>query len=179
MGGLLALSRGIDRVNLAVGRFISWLILAAVLISSGNAIIRKLFSISSNAWLEVQWYLFGAIVMLGAAATLIRNEHVRVDVIYGAISDRARLWVDLFGLIFFLLPFVAFSAYLCWPVFWQSFQNGETSMNAGGLIRWPVRGVLFLGFAALTAQGFSELIKRIAALRGLIHYETKYTKPLQ
>lgn len=179
MKGLLALSRGIDRVNIAIGDVISWLILATVLISAGNAIVRKLFNQSSNAWLEVQWYLFGAVVLLGAAATLIRNEHVRVDLIYGAVSDRARLWIDLFGLIFFLLPFVGFSAWLCWPVFWSSFQSGEMSSNAGGLIRWPVKFVLFAGFAALTLQGLSELVKRIAALRGLIVYETKYTKPLQ
>ncbi len=179
MGALLGLSRGIDRANLLIGRWVAWLVLAAVLISAGNAIIRKIFNTSSNAWLEVQWYLFGALVMLGAAAALNRNEHVRVDVIYGAISDRARLWIDLFGLIFLLMPFAAFAAWLCWPVFVESWRINEHSSNAGGLLRWPAKLLLPVGFALLALQGLSEIIKRIAALRGLIALETKYSKPLQ
>lgn len=179
MGALLGLSRGIDRVNLFIGRWVAWLVLATVLISAGNAVIRKIFSTSSNAWLEVQWYLFGALVMLGAAAALNRNEHVRVDVIYGAVSDRARLWIDLFGLIFLLLPFAAFAAWLTWPVFVESWRINEHSSNAGGLVRWPAKLLLPVGFALLTLQGLSEAIKRVAALRGLIALSTKYSKPLQ
>ena len=179
MVALLGLSRGIDRVNLFIGRCVSWLVLAAVLISAGNAIVRKLFNTSSNAWLEVQWYLFGAIVLLGAAAALYRNEHVRVDLIYGAVSDRARLWIDLFGLIFLLLPFAAYAAWLSWPIFVSSWRIHEMSSNSGGLVRWPAKLLLPVGFGLLTLQGLSELIKRIAALRGLIVLETKYSKPLQ
>lgn len=133
MGALLGLSRGIDRANLLIGRWVAWLVLAAVLISAGNAIIRKIFNTSSNAWLEVQWYLFGALVMLGAAAALNRNEHVRVNVIYGAISDRARLWIDLFGLIFLLMPFAAFAAWLCWPVFVEILAHQRAFLECRGL----------------------------------------------
>lgn len=166
-------------MNEAIGRLTAWLVLLAVLISAGNAVIRKVFSLSSNAWLEAQWYLFGAIVLLGAAATLLRNEHVRVDLIYGAVSDRARLWIDITGILFFLLPFALYSAWLSWPVFVTSYQGGEMSTNAGGLIRWPVKLVLPLGFGLLALQGLSELIKRVAALAGAIVFETKYSKPLQ
>lgn len=179
MGALLGLSRGIDRVNLLIGRTSAWLVLAAVLVSAGNAIIRKIFGVSSNAWLEVQWYMFGAVVLLGAAAALYRNEHVRVDLIYGAVSDRTRLWIDLFGIIFLLLPFVSYAAWLCWPIFVESWRINEGSSNAGGLLRWPAKLLLPVGFGLLFAQGLSELVKRIAALRGLIHLETKYSKPLQ
>ncbi|CAM3200919.1 TRAP-type mannitol/chloroaromatic compound transport system, small permease component [Paracoccus aminovorans] len=198
MGALLGLARGIDRVNLLIGRWAAWLVVAAVLVSAGNATIRKLvngfpgtafgdalrglfsgYNTHANSWLELQWYLFGALVMLGAAAALNRNEHVRVDLIYGAVSDRARLWIDLFGLIFFLLPFAAYAAWLTWPVFLQSWQINEGSSNAGGLVRWPAKLLLPAGFALLALQGLSELIKRIAALRGLITLSTKYSKPLQ
>ncbi|WP_155064739.1 TRAP transporter small permease subunit [Paracoccus limosus] len=179
VNALLALSRGIDRVNLMIGRWVSWLVLLAVLISAGNAVIRKLFNSSSNAWLEVQWYLFGAIVLLGAAAALYRNEHVRVDLIYGAVSDRARLWIDLFGILFLLLPFALYAVWVTWPVFVQSWRINEHSSNAGGLVRWPAKLILPVGFAMLSLQGLSELVKRIAALRGLIALETKYSKPLQ
>lgn len=179
MGALLGLSRGIDRANLLIGRVVAWLVLTAVLVSAGNAIIRKIFNTSSNAWLEVQWYMFGGLVMLGAAAALYRNEHVRVDLIYGAVSDRARLWIDLFGLIFLLLPFALVAAWLTWPVFVESWRINEGSSNAGGLIRWPAKLFLPVGFGLLFLQGISELVKRIAALRGLIVLETKYSKPLQ
>lgn len=179
MDALLGLSRGIDRANLLIGRAVAWLVLASVLVSAGNAIIRKIFNTSSNAWLEVQWYMFGAVVMLGAAAALYRNEHVRVDLIYGAVSDRVRLWIDLFGIIFLLLPFAACAAWLCWPIFVESWRINEASSNAGGLLRWPAKLLLPVGFGLLFLQGLSELVKRIAALRGLIQLETKYTKPLQ
>lgn len=179
MNALLGLSRGIDRVNLFIGRWVAWLVLAAVLISAGNAIIRKLFNISSNAWLEVQWYLFGAIVLLGAAAALYRNEHVRVDLIYGSVSDRGRLWIDTFGIVFFLLPFACYAAWITWPVFVESWRVNEHSSNAGGLVRWPAKLILPAGFALLALQGLSELIKRVAGLMGLISVETEYTKPLQ
>lgn len=176
---LLAFAKGVDAMNAWIGRAANWLILAAVLISASNALIRKLFSVSSNAWLEIQWYLFGAVVMLGAAHTLRMNEHVRVDLIYGAVSERKRLWIDTLGLIFFLLPFALFAVYLCWPVFVTSWRINEGSNNAGGLLRWPIKLIMVAGFATLALQGISELIKRIAALRGVISFETAYERPLQ
>ncbi|OWJ78946.1 TRAP transporter small permease subunit [Haematobacter genomosp. 1] len=179
MKALLALSGLIDRINEFFGRIGEYLVLLCALVSAFNALIRYTFHISSNGWLEIQWYMFAFIVLLGASYTLKKNEHVRVDLIYGAISDRARLWVDLFGIIVFLLPFSIYCAWLNWPVFVLSWQQGEVSQNAGGLIRWPVKLMLTAGFALLALQGISELIKRIAALRGMITLETKYEKPLQ
>ena len=179
MDALLSLSKGIDRLNMVLGRVAAFLVLAAALISAGNATIRYLFDRSSNAWLEVQWYLFGAIVLLGAAETLRRNEHVRVDILYSNLSDRKRLWVDAIGILLFLLPFTLVMAWLCWPVAWQSFVRGEGSTSAGGLIRWPVKALLPLGFALLALQGVSELIKRVAALRGAVAIDTAYEKPQQ
>ena len=172
MGSLLALSRFIDRINEFVGRNVSWLVLAAVLISAGNATIRKVFDMSSNAWLEVQWYLFGAVFMLAAGYTLRKNEHVRIDVLAGNLSKRTRDWIDLFGHFLFLLPFCLMMTYLAWPFFWRSFQSGEMSSNAGGLIIWPAKASILLGFILLTAQAVSEIIKRIAIIRGLIEEET-------
>lgn len=172
MGSLLALSRFIDRINEFVGRNVSWLVLAAVLISAGNATIRKVFDMSSNAWLEVQWYLFGAVFMLAAGYTLRKNEHVRIDVLAGNLSKRTRDWIDLFGHFVFLLPFCLMMTYLAWPFFWRSFQSGEMSSNAGGLIIWPAKASILLGFILLTAQAVSEIIKRIAIIRGLIEEET-------
>lgn len=179
MEGLLALSRAIDALNEKIGRLADWAVLLACLISAGNASFRYLFSISSNAFLEIQWYLFGACVLLGASYTLKMNEHVRVDLIYGSVSDRARLWIDVLGLTIFLLPVTTFMTYLCWPFFWVSYQGGEISQNAGGLILWPAKILLPIGFFLLTLQGLSELVKRIAALSGRITIETKYEKPLQ
>lgn len=179
MTKLLAFARGVDAVTARIGQATNWLILAAVLISASNAIIRKIFSVSSNAWLEIQWYLFGSVVLLAASHTLRMNGHVRVDLIYGAVSERKRLWIDTLGLIFFLLPFTLFAAYLCWPVFAASWRINEASNNAGGLLRWPIKFVLFAGFVLLALQGVSELIKRIAALRGAISLETAYERPLQ
>ena len=171
MKHLLVLSRVIDRVNEFVGRNVSWLVLAAVLISAGNASIRKAFDMSSNAWLEVQWYLFGAVFMLAAGYTLRKNEHVRIDVLAGNLSKRARDWIDLFGHLFFLLPFCLMMTYLAWPFFWRSFQSGEMSSNAGGLIIWPAKAVVLAGFILLTAQAVSEIIKRTAIIRGLMEEE--------
>jgi TRAP-type mannitol/chloroaromatic compound transport system permease small subunit len=163
---LLAVSRLIDAINAAIGRWVSWLLLAAVLISAGNALIRKIFDTSSNAWLEVQWYLFGTVFMLAAAYTLQRNEHVRIDVLAGNFKKRTRDWIDLLGHIFFLLPFCLMMTYFAWPFFWRSFTSGEMSSNAGGLIIWPAKASILVGFVLLNLQAFSEIIKRFAIIRG-------------
>ena len=166
MTALLGLSRAIDRVTAFLGRGVSWLILVAVLVSAGNAVLRKAFSISSNAWLELQWYLFGAVFMLAAAWALQRNEHVRIDVISSRLTQRTRNWIDLVCHIVFLMPFAVLMTWLSWPFFLRSIASGERSMNAGGLILWPAKLLILLGFAVLVAQGVSEIIKRIAALTG-------------
>jgi TRAP-type mannitol/chloroaromatic compound transport system permease small subunit len=176
---LLAVSRGIDWINARLGVVACWLVLIACLISAGNATSRYLFSESSNAWLEIQWYLFSGIFLLGASYTLKVNEHVRVDLIYAHVSPRTRLWIDLFGIIFFLLPATIILIDMTWPFFLDAWRRNEESNNAGGLIRWPVKLLLPVGFAFLTAQGISELIKRIAALSGAIELETRYDRPLQ
>jgi TRAP-type mannitol/chloroaromatic compound transport system permease small subunit len=168
MEGLLALSRGIDRVTALIGKAVIWLILIAVLVSSGNAIVRKLFNWSSNSLLELQWYLFGAAFMLAAAYTLQQNEHIRIDVFYGTRSRRTQHWIDLFGHVVFTLPFVVLMTWLLVPYAWQAYKIGQISTNAGGLIIWPARAVLALGFALLIAQVLSEIIKKIAVMRGLI-----------
>jgi len=179
MPALLAISRRIDALSNAAGWIAEWLVLGACLISAGNATMRYLFSYSSNAWLEIQWYMFGALVFLGAAHTLRVNEHVRVDIVYSSVSDRLRLWIDALGFIVFLIPVGAYLTYLSVPFFARSFQLGEYSNNAGGLILWPIKLVLPLGFALLTLQGVSELIKRLAALHGDLALDTHYEKPLQ
>lgn len=179
MGGLLAVSRRIDSFNAIFGRLADWCVLLACLISAGNAISRYLLNLSSNAMLEIQWYLFGAMVLLGASYTLKMNEHVRVDLVYGSLSDRGRLWVDAIGITLFLLPVTITMTWLSWPVFWKSFQQWEGPQNAGGLLVWPIKFVLPLGFFLLTLQGVSELIKRIAALRGELTFDSSYEKPLQ
>ncbi len=176
---LLALSRAIDRTSRTAGLVAEWFVLAACLISAGNATIRYLFSYSSNGWLEIQWYLFGALVFLGASHTLRENGHVRVDIVYSAVSERARLWIDAVGFVVFLIPVCIYLTYLCTPFFVRSIQLGEVSNNAGGLILWPIKLVLPLGFALLTLQGVSELIKRIAALHGDVTLNTHYEQPLQ
>ncbi|MBU3030223.1 TRAP transporter small permease subunit [Paracoccus marinaquae] len=168
MGGLLALSRGIDRANSIIGRSASWLILLAIFVSAINAIIRKVFSISSNAWLELQWYLFGGAFLLAAAYTLLENEHIRIDIIYGNWSRRVQHWIDLFGHVFFLMPMVTLTLWLVWPWLGRSIRSGEMSMNAGGLMLWPAKALLFAGFVLLFLQGLSEIIKKIAVMRGLI-----------
>lgn len=179
MTGLLGLSRGIDALNLWLGRLAAVLVLLAALISATNAFFRYAFDLSSNAWLEIQWYLFAGIVFLGAAETLRKNEHVRVDLLYMAVSERKRLWIDLWGIVLFLLPFTLLMAWLSWPVALGMLQSGEVSFSAGGLVRWPVWMLLPLGFVLVAVQGVSELIKRIAALRGVARIDTTYHKPDQ
>ncbi|MEO5759774.1 MAG: TRAP transporter small permease subunit [Mesorhizobium sp.] len=166
MEGPLALSRGIDRLNEFIGKWVSWLILLAILVSAANAIIRKVFDTSSNAWLELQWYLFGAAFMLAAAYTLKQNEHIRIDIVYGLFSRRVQHWIDLFGHIFFLMPFVTLMVFYFVPYVSLSFHSGEMSTNAGGLIVWPAKAILLVGFSLLALQGISEIIKKIAIMRG-------------
>lgn len=168
MGGLLALSRAIDHMNRFIGRNVSWLILIAVLVSAINAIVRKVFSTSSNAWLELQWYLYGAAFLLAAAYTLLENEHIRIDVVYGRWSRRTQHWIDLLGHLLMLMPFVTLVLYLTWPWVMRSIRLKEMSMNAGGLILWPAKMMLLVGFGLLFLQGVSEIIKKIAIMRGLI-----------
>jgi len=179
MGGMLTLSRAIDAVSKIVGLVAEYLVLLCALISAFNAMSRYLFNASSNGWLEIQWYLFAYVVLLGASYTLKNNGHVRVDLIYGNVSPGKRVWIDIFGLVFFLLPVTVYLTWACWPFFYQSFVDGEMSLNAGGLIRWPVKILLVLGFGLLFLQGISELIKRIGALTGRIQVDTTYEKPLQ
>lgn len=179
MTALLKFSGFIDRISFVIGKFAGYVVLACCLISAGNACIRYAFNYSSNGWLEIQWYLFAFVVLLGASHTLRLNEHVRVDLIYGAISDRARLWVDVIGLILFLIPACLYLAWLSWPFFTASYVQGEISSNAGGLIRWPVKLIIVSGFGMLALQGVSELIKRIAGLTGQLQVDTTYEKPLQ
>ncbi|MCX7175619.1 MAG: TRAP transporter small permease subunit [Proteobacteria bacterium] len=167
MKSWLQISRLIDAMNERVGRNIYWLILAAVLVSAINASVRKAFDMSSNAFLEMQWYMFSAVFLLGSGYTLLRQEHIRIDVIYGRFSRRTQVWIDIFGTVLFLLPMCLMFLYLSWPFFVHSFQSGEVSVNAGGLILWPVKGLMPLGFLLLTLQGISELIKRIAFQAGL------------
>lgn len=163
---LLAFARLIDYVNECVGRAVAWLVLVAVLVSAGNALMRYAFSMSSNAWLEIQWYLFSAIFLLAAGWTLKRNAHVRIDVIAARSSPRAQAWIDILGGIFFLLPMAVLILYLSWPMFMQSYVGHEVSGDAGGLVRWPVKLLIPAGFALLVLQGVSQIIKRIAFLRG-------------
>lgn len=168
MSSLLSLSKYIDALNERIGLGISWALLLAVLICSGNAIVRYSFNISSNAWLEIQWYLFGAIFLLAASYTLRRNEHVRIDVIVGRFSKRTQAWVDVFGFIFFLLPATLLILYFAVPFAMESVRNQEVSSNAGGLIVWPAKILIPIGFLLLTLQGISELIKRVGFLMGKI-----------
>jgi TRAP-type mannitol/chloroaromatic compound transport system permease small subunit len=179
MNRLLGLSRGIDAINERLGVLANWLVLASCLISAGNAFSRYAFSISSNAWLEIQWYMFGALVLLGASYTLKRNEHVRVDIVYSNVSTRTQIGIDIFGGILFLLPATLILAYLSWPVFYNSWAQGEVSTNAGGLLRWPIKIFLPIGFALLSLQGISELIKRVAILTGHMKADLHYERPLQ
>ncbi len=166
MNFLLQFSRMIDGVNERIGRAAIWLILVVVFISAGNAVMRFVFDWSSNALLEIQWYLFSAIFLACGAYVLLKNEHIRIDVIAGRLSPRAQNWIDVFGILVFLLPMALMVAWLSWPAFINAWHSGEVSANAGGLIRWPVRLMLPLGFALLILQAFSELTKRIAFLTG-------------
>lgn len=162
----MKLSEYIDRANSWIGRSAAWLILIAVLVSAGNAVIRKGLGISSNAWLELQWYLFGAVFMLGASWTLARDEHVRIDVVTAHLSKRTRDWIDLCCHVLFLMPFAILMSWLSWPFFMNSYKSGEMSMNAGGLIIWPAKILILVGFIMFTIQGISEIIKKVAILRG-------------
>ena len=176
---LLKLSDAIDRLNEKFGVVANWLVLLACVISAGNAASRYLFSESSNGWLEVQWYMFAGMVLLGGPYTLKMNEHVRVDLVYGLVSERTRIWIDIVCGVLFLLPICLILIYFTWPWFVESWRLGEESSNAGGLIRWPVKLVLPVGFALMVLQGISELIKRVAALEHVIEADFKYEKPLQ
>jgi TRAP-type mannitol/chloroaromatic compound transport system permease small subunit len=164
---LLRLAHLIDKINAWVGKSVIWLILVAVLISAINAVIRKAFNISSNAFLELQWYLFSAVFLLGAAYTLQLNEHVRIDVVSGHFSKRTQTWIDIVGTILFLLPMTLMVLWLSWPVFVTSFESKDMSNSAGGLILWPARLLVPVGFALLSLQGISEIIKRFGFLAGL------------
>ncbi len=171
---MLIVSRCIDRGTEIIGKAVGWFILAAILLSAGNAVVRKVFSTSSNALLEMQWYLYGAAFLLAAAYTLRQNEHIRIDIVYGALSRRSQHWIDLFGHLFFLMPFailmdVYFTSYVL-----RSYHSGEVSNNAGGLILWPAKALLLIGMLLLTLQGISEIIKKIAVMRGIIPDPTPF-----
>ncbi|HEY9397123.1 MAG TPA: TRAP transporter small permease subunit [Burkholderiales bacterium] len=180
MQALLRISRGIDALSARVAVIATACVLGACAISAANAVSRYAFDLSSNAWLEAQWYLFAGMVMLGAAHTLRRNEHVRVDLIYGRASERTQAWIDLIGTLLFLFPAIGLMAWLAWPMFTGAYAIGEVSSNAGGLIRWPVKLLLPVGFALLMLQGVSEVIKRVAVLAGRRVVEPDhYERPLQ
>lgn len=167
MNQLLAWAHKIDAINLVVGKFTGWLIFLTTLISAGNALVRKIFDTSSNALLEVQWYLFAAVFLLGAGYGLLKNSHVRIDFISSRLTDRARNWIDFWGILLVLSPFCVLSIILSWPLFTQALASGEMSQNAGGLIRWPAYALIPIGFALLLVQGFSEAVKRLAFLKGM------------
>ncbi|MGE5638922.1 MAG: TRAP transporter small permease subunit [Clostridia bacterium] len=168
MKGLLALSRGIDALNEQVGKLTYWLILAAVLVSTGNAIVRYALDTSSNSWLELQWYLFSFVFLFCAGYTLLHNQHVRIDIVTGGLSPRAKAWIDIFGTVFFLMPMAITIMWLSWPVFTDAWRSGEVSTNAGGLLVWPGRLMVPVAFFLLILQGLSELIKRVAFLMRMI-----------
>jgi len=176
---LLALSRVIDAFNEKFAVVANWLVLLSCLISAGNAFSRYAFSLSSNAWLEIQWYMFGAMILLGASYTLKKNEHVRVDIVYGHLSTRTQIWIDILGGILFLLPATIIIAWLAWPMFHNSYVQHEMSGNAGGLLRWPIKIMIPIGFWLLSLQGVSEIIKRIAMLTGHLPADVHYERPLQ
>ena len=168
MGGILAVSRAIDAVTEFIGTHVKWLILISILVSAINAVIRKAFDMSSNAWLELQWYLFGAAFLFAAAHTLRQNEHIRIDIIYGLFKRSTQHWIDLIGHVFFLMPFVILMTWLLVPYVMQAYNDHEVSTNAGGLIIWPARVFLLFGFALLILQGISEIIKKIAIMAEII-----------
>jgi TRAP-type mannitol/chloroaromatic compound transport system permease small subunit len=174
MQPLLAIARAIDRINEIIGKAVGWLILLAVIVSATNAVIRKVFSVSSNSWLELQWYLFGAAFLLASAYTLKQNEHIRIDIIYGMFSRRTQHWIDLFGHVVFLMPFALLMVYYFVPYAIASMRNGEVSTNSGGLIIWPAKSLLLIGFTMLAAQGISEIIKKIAVMRDIIPDPTPF-----
>ena len=179
MRPLLALSTAIDFLNQKLGDVCNFLVLTACIVSAANAMIRYAFGYSSNSWLELQWYMFAIFVMFGASYTFKRNEHVRVEILYLMLSERGQLWLDLIGTLFFLIPSCLLLAYLSWPFFYQAYAVGEISSNAGGLVRWPIKLVVPVGFVMLALQGVSEVIKRIAALQNLVTIDAKYERPTQ
>jgi TRAP-type mannitol/chloroaromatic compound transport system permease small subunit len=179
MRPLLAVSSAIDLLNEKIGYVCNFLVLAACIVSAGNAMIRYAFSYSSNGWLELQWYMFAILVMFGASYTFKRNEHVRVEIFYLFLTERGQLWLDMIGTLFFLIPSCLLLAYLSWPFFMQAYSVGEMSGNAGGLVRWPIKFVIPAGFVLLALQGVSEVIKRIAALKGEVTIDAKYERPTQ
>ncbi len=202
MGGLLKLSHAIDAVNARFGVIANWLILLSCVLSAGNAAVRygidgllalaagvpwlqgiasgiSWYGNNANAFLEMQWYMFAGVVLLGGPYTLKMNEHVRVDLVYGMVSERTRIWIDIIGGLLFLLPICIILIYFTWPWFVESYRLNEQSNNAGGLLRWPVKLLLPVGFGLMALQGVSELIKRIAALEHVIEADFKYEKPLQ
>jgi TRAP-type mannitol/chloroaromatic compound transport system permease small subunit len=168
LNALLGLSRLIDTINEHIGRAVYWLILVTVLVSAANATSRYALDRASNAWLELQWYLFAAVFLLCSGYTLLHNEHIRIDVISGRLSRRAQVWIDVYGTLLFLLPMATYILWLSWPIFMNAWNSNEVSASAGGLIRWPVRALVPAGFFLLALQGVSELIKRVAFLQGLI-----------
>ena len=178
---LLSFSAIVDAMNEKIGLICNWLVLLACIVSAGNAMVRYAYDKSSNAWLEAQWYMFAVIVMFGAAYTLRKNEHVRVDILYMTLSRRGQLWIDILGTLVFLIPTCTILAWLSWPFFMQSFNVLEHSSNAGGLLRWPIKLVLPLGFALVALQGISELIKRVAFLNdyAVDSLEAHYERPTQ
>ena len=179
MKGFLKFSAGVDRMSLYFGYIASFCVLAACVVSSSNAGLRYAFSLGSNAWLELQWYLFAYLVMLGAAQVLKVNEHVRVDLIYGMLSVRGKIWLDLMGFLVFLMPATLYLLWLCIPPAIDAIHTGEISPNAGGLLRWPARLALPIGFALVALQGVSEIVKRIAMLSGHLTADAHYERPLQ
>lgn len=179
MSAILKFALAVDWVNERFSKLAAWAVFISAVICAGNAFIRYGFDMSSNAWIEIQWYLFAATVMLGAPYVLKINEHVRVDLIYGKLKGNGPVYVDLFGLIFFLLPVMALLSYLSWPLFLSMFKSGEMSGNAGGLIRWPAMILLPLGFGLMFLQGLAEIIKRICYLQGTFEMDTHYEKPVQ
>ena len=166
MNALLALSRTIDTLSERIGRWMSWLILAAVIVSTVNAVIRKLFDVSSNSWLELQWVLFGAVFLLCSPWTLMSNEHIRIDIVNSLLPKSARNWIDVLGHVFFLLPLTIIMMLVSWPFAYRSFAINEQSVNAGGLAQWPAKFLIPIGFTLLFIQGLSELIKRLAIISG-------------
>ena len=180
MSVFLAFSRFIDQFNDLIGKLVSWALLLAVIICTGNALVRYTLNNSSNAWLEIQWYLFSAMFLLAASDTLRRDEHVRIDVIVGRFSKRTQVWIDVLGFLFFLLPFTCLILYYAWPYAMLSMQSQEVSSNAGGLIVWPAKLLIPVGFILLTLQGISELIKRVGFLMGKVPasaFEKQVVKP--
>lgn len=173
MSFFLLLSKRIDQFSEWIGRWVAWLVLAAVVISATNAVVRKVFNVGSNAFLEIQWYLFAAVFMLAAGYTMMRQEHVKIDVLSGRFSKRTQIWMDIFGICVFLFPFIFMIIMLAMPLVINAYITKEVSSNAGGLIRWPVFALLPLGLLFLGIQGVSELIKRVAFLKGLIPDPTK------